>query len=203
MAGVDDGPRASRSLAGQRPAVQSERIGLPTIFAAFSWLGATSFGGGTAGWLYREIVERRHWISDAQFLSGAAIGRLVPGSGGVNLTVQVGQLLRGGPGAVAAVLGLLSAPLLIVVALAVGYTWVSQSTVLHAILDGIAATAIGLTFATGIKLVDFRLRSAGPLAVTVATVVCVGVLRWPMIPVVLCLAPLSIGVALITRGGRA
>ncbi|HYZ42902.1 MAG TPA: hypothetical protein VE687_20075, partial [Stellaceae bacterium] len=88
-------------------------------------------------------------------------------------------------------------------ALAVGYTWVSQSTVLHAILDGIAATAIGLTFATGIKLVDFRLRSAGPLAVTVATVVCVGVLRWPMIPVVLCLAPISIGVTLITRGGRA
>jgi len=30
-------------------------------------------------------------------------------------------------------------------------------------------------------------------------VLCVGVLRWPMIPVVLCLAPLSIGLALVQR----
>jgi len=202
VAEVDDGPRASRPHAGQRPAVRGGRIGLPAIFAAFFWLGATSFGGGTAGWLYREIVGRRHWITDAQFLSGAAIGRLMPGSGGVNLTVQVGQLLRGGPGAVAAVLGLLSAPLLIVLALAVGYARVNQSTALHAVLDGIAATAIGLTFATGIKLVDFRLRRAGPLAMTIATVVCVGVLRWPMIPVVLCLAPISVGLALTNRGAR-
>ena len=39
----------------------------------------------------------------------------------------------------------------------------------------------------------------GPLAVTLATVICVGVLRWPMLPVVLCLAPISIGLALVRR----
>jgi hypothetical protein len=33
-------------------------------------------------------------------------------------------------------------------------------------------------------------------------VLCVGVLRWPMIPVVLCLAPVSIGLALVDRRGR-
>src|ERR1700748_2325607 len=45
------------------------RIGLPAIFAAFFRLGAASFGGGTEGWLYREIVERRRWIDQTQFLS--------------------------------------------------------------------------------------------------------------------------------------
>jgi chromate transporter len=84
------------------------QIGLPAIFAAFFWLGITSFGGGTAGWLYREIIDRRHWITDAEFLSAAGLSHIMPGSGGVNLTVQVGLRLRGGPGAVAAVLGLLS-----------------------------------------------------------------------------------------------
>jgi len=180
-------------------ALQAAPPGLPAIFAAFFWLGVTSFGGGTAGWLYREIVERRHWISDAEFLSGAALGRLMPGSGGVNLTVQVGQRLRGGPGALAAVLGLLSGPLVIVLALAVGYARISQSSTVHAVFDGVAAAAIGLTFATGLKLVQFRKASAAPLAVTVTTVLTVGVLRWPMIPVVLCLAPVSIALALITR----
>src|SRR6266404_3751685 len=127
---------------------RSKRIGLPALFIAFFRLGVMSFGGGTAGWLYREIVQRRHWIDDAEFLSGAALGRLMPGSGGVNLSVQVGQHLRGGPGAIAAVLGLLSGPLAIVLALAVGYTRIGQSAALDAVLDGVAAAAIGLTFAT-------------------------------------------------------
>lgn len=177
-------------------------IGLPALFAAFFRLGVTSFGGNTAAWLYREIVERRHWIDDTDFLSGAALGRLMPGSGGVNLTVQVGQRLRGGPGAVTAGLGLLSGPLAIVLVLAVGYSRVNQTAALHAVFDGVAAAAIGLTFATGLKLVRFKLASAGPLAVTFATVLCVGVLRWPMIPVVLCLAPISIGLALLSRRGH-
>jgi chromate transporter len=177
------------------------RVGLPAIFVAFFRLGVVSFGGGTAGWLYREIVERRRWINDIDFLSGAALGRLMPGSGGVNLTVQVGQHLHGGFGTLVAVLGLLSGPLAIILALAAGYTRIDQSMTLHAVFDGVAAAAIGLTFATGLKLVQFGRASAGPLAITAATVLSVGVLRWPMIPVVLSLAPVSIGLALLERRG--
>ena len=187
---------------GEARVEPAPRIGLAAIFAAFFWLGVTSFGGGTAGWLYREIVERRHWIDNNQFLSSAGLGRMMPGSGGVNLTVQVGQRLRGIPGAMAAVLGLLSGPFVIVVALAMALTSINQSSAIEAVLDGVAAAAIGLTFATGLKLVRFRPTAAGPLAVTFSTVLCVGVLRWPMIPVVLCLAPISIGLAAVTRPGR-
>ena len=181
---------------------RGERIGLPAIFRAFFWLGVTSFGGGTAGWLFREIVQRRQWIGDGDFLSTAALSRLVPGSGGVNLTVQVGHKFRGGPGAVAAVFGLLSGPFVIVLVLAAGLGRISQNTTLHAVLDGVAAAAIGLTFATGLQLIKFNRANTGPLAITLTTVLCVGVLRWPMIPVVLCLAPISIGLALLGRSAR-
>jgi len=173
------------------------RIGLPAIFAAFFWLGVTSFGGNTAAWLYYQIVQRRHWVTDAEFLSDVALGRIAPGSGGVNLTVQVGQRLRGGAGAATAVVGLLSGPLVIVLALAAAYTRIGWSPAAHAVLDGIAAAAIGLTFATGLKLLPSGSARLGPLAVTLATVLCVGVLRWPMLPVVLGLAPISIGLALV------
>jgi len=175
------------------------RKGLTAIFAAFFRLGLMSFGGGSAGWLYREIVERRHWIDDSAFLSGAALARLSPGSSGVNLTIQVGQALRGAHGAVAAGLALLSGPFAVVILLATAYARARQISALHAILDGVAAAAIGLTFATGLKLVQFRLTSVGPLAVTLVTVLCVGGLRWPMIPVVLCVAPISIGLALVSK----
>lgn len=176
---------------------EDHRIGLAAIFAAFLWLGVTSFGGNTAAWLYHQIVQRRHWVTGAQFLSDVALGRIMPGSGGVNLTVQVGLRLRGGGGAVAAVVGLLSGPLVIVLALAVAYSRIGRSPAVHAVLDGIAAAAIGLTFATGLKLLPRGSVRLGPLAVTLATVLCVGVLRWPMLPVVLCLAPISIGLALL------
>jgi chromate transporter len=175
---------------------EDHRVGLPTIFAAFFWLGVTSFGGNTAAWLYHQIVQRRNWVTDAEFLAGLALGRIMPGSGGVNLTVQVGQRLRSGGGAVVAVVGLLSGPLVIVLALAVAYTRMGWSPAVHAVLHGIAAAAIGLTFATGLRLLPSGAGRVGPLAVTLATVLCVGVLRWPMVPVVLCLAPISIGLAL-------
>jgi hypothetical protein len=41
------------------------------------------------------------------------------------------------------------------------------------------------------------------LTITLVTVLCVGVLRWPMLPVMLCLAPISVGLALAQpRSGR-
>ncbi len=172
------------------------------IFAAFFRLGVTSFGGGTAAWLYRAFVQRRRWISDQTFLVDVGLSRLMPGSAGVNLTVQVGQRLRRGPGAATAVFGLLSGPLVIVVALAAGFARISGSPVAHAVLDGVAAAAIGLTFATGLVLMPRGTAQIGQMLIAIATVVTVGVLRWPLLPVVLCLAPLGIGLAVAQQRRR-
>jgi chromate transporter len=173
------------------------QITLPAILAAFFWLGVTSFGGGTAAWLYRAIVQRRRWIDDPAYLAGVGLSRVLPGSSGVNLTVQVGQRLRGARGALAAVAGLLSGPFFIVLALAESFARITGSNVAHAFLDGVAAAAIGLTFATGLALVPRGRTQIGQLVLAVATLITVGVLRWPMLPVVLCLGPVGIALALI------
>lgn len=132
------------------------RPGLLAIFAAFFRLGVTSFGGNTAAWVYG-----RHWVSDAEFLSAVALGRIVPGSGGVNLTVQIGQRLAGAAGAAAAVLALLMGPLVIVVGLAMVYARIGRNPVLEGTLDGVSAAAIGLTFATGLRLVVWAPQISG------------------------------------------
>jgi chromate transporter len=186
----------------QQASAGPAQVGLVAIFAAFFWLGVTSFGGGTAAWRYRAIVQRRGWIDDPAYLAGVGLSRVLPGSGGVNLTVQVGQRLRGGWGASTAVLGLLSGPLFIVVGLAAGFARIAGNPVAHAFLDGVAGGAIGLTLATGLVLVPRGRTQIGQLLVTIATVIAVGVLRWPMLPVILCLAPIGIGLALVQRPGR-
>lgn len=170
-------------------------IPLSRIFAAFLRLGATSFGGGTAGWLYREIVLRRGWIGERAFLPMLAIAQVIPGSNGVNLTVLIGQRLRRSAGAAAALLGLLGAPFAIVLVLGSLYAGLAGYKLLHQMLDGAAAAVVGMTFAVGLRSVAKGTPGAIPVAVTTVTVICVGVMRWPLLPVIAVLMPLSIALA--------
>jgi chromate transporter len=181
-------------------AASIERPGLVAIFAAFLRLGCTSFGGGTAGWLHRDIVLRRRWIDDAAFLQMLTVGQAMPGSNGTKLTVLIGQHLGGTAGAAVALFALLLGPFAIVLALATVYAEVTGQKTLHDMLDGVAAAVVGLTFATGLR--SIAQGTPGPAAFIIAatTVLCVGVLRWPQIPVVLCLGPLRIGLAWLRLG---
>lgn len=187
--------------AQREPDRPNPTIGLPTIFAAFLRIGCTSFGGGTAGWLYRDIVQRRGWIDDRAYLAGLALGQALPGANGIKMTVLIGHRLRGAAGASVAVTGLLSGPLAITIGLAMAYAGFGEHRIVHAILDGVAAAAIGLTFAAGLHGAVHG--APGPLALAIAatTVLCVGVLGWPMLVVIPCLAPISIVAAWRSSGG--
>lgn len=172
-------------------------VGLARIFAAFVWIGATAFGGGTPAWLHREIVLRRGWLDDATFLRDFALGQAIPGSNGVKLTVQIGQRLHGAAGAAAALIGLLAVPFAVVLAIGALYAGFGEHRIVHAMLDGVAAAVIGLTFATGLQSFAHDAPRPATVAIAGATVLCVGVLRWPLLPVVAALAPLSIALAFV------
>jgi chromate transporter len=172
-----------------------ERPGLVAIFVAFFRLGVTSFGGGTAGWLHRDMVLRRHWIDDAAFLQMLTVGQALPGSNGTKLTVLIGQHLRGMAGAAVALFALLLGPFAIVLALAGVYAELTGHRMLHDMLDGVAAAVVGLTFATGLRSIVQGTPGPASVIVAAATLLSVGVMDWPLVPVVLCLGPLSIGLA--------
>jgi chromate transporter len=184
-------------MAQSQPSANAASVSpsLWAIFGAFLRLGCTSFGGGTAGWLHREFVLRRRWIDDPTFAAMLTIGQALPGSHGTKLTVLIGQHLRGTPGAAVALFALLAGPFVIVLAVGGIYAELTGNKTLHDMLDGIAAAVVGLTFATGLRSAVHGAPGPAALAIAAVTVLCVGVLRWPMIPVVLCLAPVSIGSA--------
>jgi chromate transporter len=195
----EERPGGARLEGRAAPVQPSDAIGLVRIFAAFLRLGCTSFGGGTAGWLYRDLVLKRRWVDEATFLSDFALGQAIPGSNGVKLTVQIGQRLRGAAGAGVALVGLLAGPFAIVLAIGAAYAGFGEHRILHQMLDGVAAAVIGLTFATGLHSLTQSRPGLTGVALAAATVLCVGVLRWPMLPVVAVLAPLGIALALIER----
>jgi len=142
------------------------------------------------------MVLRRHWVDDQSFLAMMGLSQVFPGANGVKLTVLIGLRLHGPAGAAVALFGLLSGPFMIVLAIGTLYAGIGQHSIVHAMLDGVAAAVIGLTLATGLR--SLARSKPGPLglAIAVATVAGVGVLRWPMLPVVATLVPVSIGLAL-------
>ena len=111
--------------------------------------------------------------------------------------MQIGQRLHGAAGAVVALVGLLAGPFAIVLAIGAGYAGFGEHRILHQMLDGVAAAVIGLTFATGLHSLTQSRPGLIGMTLAAATVLCVGVLRWPMLPVVAVLAPLGIALALV------
>lgn len=74
------------------------------VFAAFLWLGVTSFGGPIAhiGHFRTEFVERRRWLSDARFAELLALCQLLPGPASSQLGFGIGLTQAGPLGAVLA-----------------------------------------------------------------------------------------------------
>jgi chromate transporter len=175
------------------------RVTLPALVGVFAKIGLMSFGGALSGWMHREIVLRRHWLEEEDFLSGLALGQIMPGANVANLSLYIGQRLRGSSGAVAALLGMLLPPMVVVLVLAALYDRLAGILWLHRFVDGMAAAAIGLTVVVGIRACRRLERSGIPWAIVAAIFVTVGLLGWPMVPVVLVAVPLSIALAWLGR----
>lgn len=173
----------------RRPATAGE------IFRVFNALALQGFGGVLAV-AQRELVERQNWLTRAQFLEMLAIAQVLPGPNIVNLALVLGDRFLGWRGAAAALAGLMVAPLLIVIVLAALYGHFQHLPRVAGALRGMGAVAAGLVIATALKLLP-SLRSGvlgwklgGGFAAL--TFVAVGVLRWPLLGVVLALGPLSV-----------
>lgn len=172
---------------------KTREIPLSALIAVFFRVGITSFGGSTAAALYREAVERRRWLDDHGFVSALALCQVLPGANPVNLAIYIGAQLRGGIGGTLAAIGLIFPPFCFILVLAVLYVRYGALPLAHSILGGLAAVGIGMTLSVGAKLAR-TIRKPVPVAIAATLFITVGVLHWPMIPLVLVLAPLSIGI---------
>lgn len=176
-------------------AIEHPRVSLSGVAGVFFRLGLMSFGGGTAAWVHRELVERKRWLTEEAYLTGLTVAQILPGANPVNLALYFGLQLRGSAGAAAAALGLLAPSFTLILGLGVLYNRFAGAPVLHAVLAGLAAVGIAVTIAVGVKVAR-RLRGDVMAGVIAAAVfVAVGLLHWPMVIVVVVLAPLSVALA--------
>jgi chromate transporter len=162
------------------------------LATAFLTIALASFGGGLSAWAQRVLVERRRWLDQDEFLSALTLCRLLPGPNQVNMAVYVGARFGGVPGALAAVGGLVVVPTAILLALGAAYFRYRHLPGLDAALRGAVAAAAAMTLAMGLKVGAPLLRDPGAVTLAAAAFVAVHVLHWPLVPVVVVLAPLGV-----------
>ncbi len=94
------------------------------LFATFFKIGVFTFGGGWAmiSIIEKEIVDRHHWIEREDFLDLLAVAQSLPGILAVNISVAVGDRLRGRAGSVVAALGTILPSFLIILTIAIFLT---------------------------------------------------------------------------------
>ena len=153
------------------------------LFWSFTWLALQGFGGVLAV-VQRELVEKKRWMTNDEFVEDWAVAQIMPGPNVVNLSIMIGERYFGWRGAMAALAGMLTFPLILVLVLAVVYAQFASQPAVAGALRGMGAVAAGLIAGMGLKLSSTLRKHPLGLAVCVGlvalTVIAMAVLRWPL-----------------------
>ena len=162
------------------------------LFLAFARIGLTSFGGGLSGWLLREFVHDRRWMSEEEFLNGLAVAQALPGINVTNMAIWIGYSLKGPLGAASGFLGILMPSTVLIVLLGVLFGTLEDFSIAQVALTGAAAAAVGLPLQLGVSAAIHVRRHVLPIAMVGLTFLAVVWLKVPLIWVVLSLGTVSV-----------
>lgn len=152
------------------------------LFSTFFKIGAFTFGGGWAmiSIIEKEIVEHHKWIDKKDFLDLLAVAQSLPGILAVNISVAVGDKVKGLKGSMMAALGTILPSFIIILAIAIFLTpdIIKSNPTITAIFKGIRPAVVALIIAPVIT----SAKAAGITWRTIIIPTAVALLIWSKIP---------------------
>ncbi len=137
------------------------RPGLGEIFLAWLILGIQSFGGGSSTfYLIHQACIEHGWMDEQEFVRAWALAQISPGINLVKLTTLIGYQLRGWPGILAAMAGLLLPSGAVTALMTAGFAVIRSQPLIQAALRGILPATIGLSLAMGVQMAQPLLSEA-------------------------------------------
>ncbi len=120
----------------------------------FLKLGATGFGGPVAlvGYMHRDLVENRKWISEEDYREGLALAQLAPGPLAAQLAIYLGYVHYRITGATLAGIAFVLPSFLMVVGLGFAYIKGGGLPWMQAVFYGVGAAVIGIIAISSYKL---------------------------------------------------
>jgi chromate transporter len=164
---------------------------LADLFVSFTLLALQGFGGVLAV-VQRELVENKRWMTREEFIEEWAVAQIMPGPNVINLSITIGARYFGLRGALVALAGMLTFPLLVVLALALVYAQFAANPHVAGALRGMGAVAAGLITATGLRLMPALKKNVMGLPLCIALGIAAFVtIAWLKLPLAWVLAALG------------
>lgn len=116
------------------------------LFWSFFKIGTFTIGGGYAmiPLMEKELVDKHQWISREDFMDILSVSQAMPGVFAVNMATNIGYRLFGFLGAVAAVVGNIIAPIVIILLLALFFRYFSSNHIVESIFKGVRPAVVAL-----------------------------------------------------------
>jgi|SRR5208337_1661560 len=149
-----------------------ENVTLLDIFIEFLIIGATSFGG-VVPYLRNNLVTKKHWVDDKEFVQLLSISQTLPGLNATNVAILLGDRLKGWLGALVAIVGVCLPGATLMFIVGIHYRSHGDHNIVTSMLKGVAAAAAGLLLATVIQLGQKSLSHRYDLVFVLVTVLAV------------------------------
>src|SRR5205085_17220 len=127
---------------------------LRQLILYFLKLGYAGFGGPVAlvGYMHRDLVEKRNWISEDDYKEGLTLAQLAPGPLAAQLAIYLGFVHYRYFGATLVALAFVLPSFLMVVALGIAYKMFNGIPWMQSIFYGVGAAVIGIIAMSSYKL---------------------------------------------------
>jgi chromate transporter len=146
--------RARPDDAGAVPVVTGERVGFARFLRYFLGLGALGFGGpiATVGYMQRDLVEDRRWMTREDLVDGIALGQTMPGPLAAQVAMWVGYLQRGALGALGTAAAFIAPSFVIVVVVGFLYVRYQGIAAVQSVFYGVSPAVIAIIVLAAVKL---------------------------------------------------
>ena len=170
------------------------------LFTTFVKIGLFSFGGGFAmiPLIQREVIERRKWIDEKDFLDMLVLAQSTPGPIAVNTAVFVGYKTAGVAGAIMASLGTVLPSFIVILSLALFFAEVRDNRYVDAAFRAMRPAVVALIVAPLLGLV----KGMRWYLMAVSGVVAIAVWYFGFSPAYLIGISLIVGVIVAVVNGR-
>jgi chromate transporter len=174
-------------------AVDQKQVSLSTIFLQFLTIGAISFGGGIVAYLQRMLVDQTKWLTPDEFLAALEISQTMPGLNAVNMSVIVGDKLRGPVGASIAAVAMVAPGAIVIFLLGLAAGAAHHATpIANAALRGIAAGATGLLLAIALRTGHKQFLHPRDIILMACTFALMSLVKINLLIILLTLGPIAV-----------
>jgi chromate transporter len=166
------------------------------IYITFLKLGTFGFGGGFAlvNLMEKEIVEEKKWMEKEKLIDVFGISQCLPGAIALNSSGFVGYSIAKIPGAVAAMIGNITSPIIIVLTMTILFQKFSSYAVVQHAFNGIRPAIIGLITFAAYTVGKTSLKDG--ICVLISLFAFIGVLFFKLHPILLIIMGAVAGVGI-------